>query len=170
MITPEHVTEMALDFMRLGIEHALYQLAGCETSQTREAEADRLMAFVTDDPRRMAGLRADIAKGMREWEADDYVPADTDPRPKITVPMDPRKAQGLRDAVALINAIVRGDTAGERAIVQHCDRKATLLSMAAWTAMVAQQAAGLDQEGLLVVTQAWVEEIAAITVDKGASS
>ncbi len=85
-------------------------------------------------------------------------------------PMTPEAAEGLRDAVALVHAVVRMDKAAEQAILDHCDKSETLLSLATFTAMVAQQAAGLDEAGLLAATQSWVEDIAQATNDKRLTS
>lgn len=75
----------------------------------------------------------------------------------------PTTAESLRDAAALLAAVVRMDEAAQAAIVDHCDKDETLRAMAALFAITVQQAAGLDDAGLLVRVQSFVENIAVVT-------
>lgn len=72
----------------------------------------------------------------------------------------PTTAESLRDAAALIAAVVRMDEAGQAAIVDHCDKDETLLCLAGMVAMTVQQATGVDDAELLEVVQSFVEGIA----------
>lgn len=71
-------------------------------------------------------------------------------------------AESLRDAAALITAVVRMDKEGQRSIIAHCDQAETLLGLAGLVAMFVQQATGVDDEGLLEVVQSFVENIAGL--------
>lgn len=82
-------------------------------------------------------------------------------------PLSPERAESLRDATALISAVVRMDKAGIQAIIEHCDKAETLETLAALTAMIAMEIGGLDRDGVGSMMQSLVEQVAHITTDKG---
>ncbi|WP_327139380.1 hypothetical protein [Nocardia sp. NBC_01327] len=59
-----------------------------------------------------------------------------------------RTADGARDTVALLEALVRNDAVGAQSIVDHCDPMPTVFCLAsAWVALVEHQ--GLDAGELI---------------------
>lgn len=75
----------------------------------------------------------------------------------------PTTQESIRDAAALIAAVVRMDKAGQRAIIDNCDKNETLACLAGMVAMFVQQATGVDDAGLLEVVQGFVEDMARTT-------
>lgn len=75
----------------------------------------------------------------------------------------PVTAESIRDAAALIAAVVGMDQAGQRAIIDNCDKDETLACLAGMVAMFVQQATGVDDVGLLEVVHGFVEDMAQVT-------
>ena len=71
----------------------------------------------------------------------------------------PTTPESIRDAAALVAAVVRMDEPGQQAIVNNCDKPETLLCLAGMVAMVFQQATGVDDEALLDVVQSFAANI-----------
>lgn len=53
---------------------------------------------------------------------------------------DPRTADGARDTIALLEALLRNDIVGAHAVLDHCDPAPTIFALAsAWIALVEMQ-------------------------------
>ncbi|MGW5387149.1 hypothetical protein [Nocardia sp. NPDC003963] len=71
----------------------------------------------------------------------------------------PTTPESIRDAAALIVAVVRMDKPGQQAIVSNCDKPETLLCLAGMFAMVLQESTGVDDAGLIDVVQGFATNI-----------
>lgn len=82
---------------------------------------------------------------------------------------EPVEAESIRDAAALMLAVVTSDRDGIDAILDHCDLEQTVLAVAALGMMLTQSAAGLDDEATAGMLRTFAGRVAHIT-SKGAQS
>lgn len=75
----------------------------------------------------------------------------------------PASPESIRDAAALLVAVVTCDEDGVNAILTNCDKDQVVLALAGMTAMYAREATGVDQAGLVEMPSSFARDIAAAT-------
>lgn len=76
---------------------------------------------------------------------------------------NPVPPESIRDAAALMLAIVTSDHDGVDAILDHCDTEQVAIAAATLGAMLTQECAGLDTQALTVMLRTFAGRVAHVT-------